>query len=549
MAASLRPLTMLRTTAHAVTLLLLGLPLLAGLGALLPLALDKGLWQQLLAVPSLWHSLWLSAALALLSTLLVLLLTFALLAHGWQQPALRRLERALSPLLALPHVAFAVGLAFLLAPSGWLLRLPATLLGWSLPPDWQTLRDPLGMGLLLALLAKELPFLLLMALAALRRHEVMAQLTLGQSLGYAPAQLWWRLLLPALWPRLRLPLFAIAAYGCGVVDLPLLLGPDAPPVLAQRIWLWSQDADLALHPLAHLGALLLLALSLLVLALLRAIEWLCCRGLRARLLDGRRRPARHRGWPGALVNLLIALNALVLLALLLWSLTRRWRFPALWPTEFTLSQWHEALPGALPLLGLTAAIALLVTLLGALWALLLLETGRASPIWPLWLLCLPLLLPQASLLLGLERALAQFGAEPSLLWVVWGQLLYVFPYLYLTLRGPWQAFDERLLIAARSLGASPIRAWWRIKLPLLARPLLAALAVGVAVSLAQYLPTLLLGGGRVVTLTTEAVAIGSGLDRRLAGLYGLLQLALPLAAFALAIWLPRRLNPLERSPC
>ena len=80
---------------------------------------------------------------------------------------------------------------------------------------------------------------------------------------------------------------------------------------------------------------------------------------------------------------------------------------------------------------------------------------------------------------------------------------------------------------------------------LLARPLLFAFGVGAAVSLAQYLPTLLFGAGRVVTITT-----GGGhrqrLNRRLAGLYGLLQLLLPLVIYALALWLPRRLNPPSR---
>jgi putative thiamine transport system permease protein len=42
------------------------------------------------------------------------------------------------------------------------------------------------------------------------------------------------------------------------------------------------------------------------------------------------------------------------------------------------------------------------------------------------------------------------------------------------------------------------------------------------------------------------VAIGSGLNRRLAGLYGLLQLLLPLFIYALALWLPRRINPALR---
>ncbi len=43
--------------------------------------------------------------------------------HGTR--GLIRVKRAMTPLLAVPHLATAVGLAFLIAPSGWLARLAA----------------------------------------------------------------------------------------------------------------------------------------------------------------------------------------------------------------------------------------------------------------------------------------------------------------------------------------------------------------------------------------------------------------------------------------
>ncbi|SIQ00532.1 putative thiamine transport system permease protein [Aeromonas sp. RU39B] len=540
-----------------LTLLGLGGPLLLGLGALLlgalpvsaPLVFGNGSypdWQALLLAPGLLRAVLLTGWIALASTLLGFALLCALLAHGWGSAALTRLSGRLSPLLALPHVAFAVGLAFMLAPSGWLLRLPAQLFNWSQPPDWQTLRDPLGCGLIVVLLLKELPFLLLMALARLPEQAINRQLMVGRSLGFAPAQIWWRLLIPSLWPVMRLPLAAVAAYGCGVVDLPLLLGPDAPPVLAQQLWLWSQSADLTLHPLAHRGALLLLALTLLVLGILRALEWGYCHAMKRYWLDGIRRTARHYEWPAGFTRAITCIYLLVLTALLLWSLARRWPFPALLPQGVTARLWQESLASVWPLLAQTLLLAVLSATLALIWALLELESRRPMA---LWFICLPLLLPQASLLLGIELALARLNIEPGFSTVLAGHLLWVFPYVYLCLHGPWQGFDQRLLIAAQSLGASPWRSVVRIKLPLLIRPLMAAFAVGLAVSLAQYLPTLLLGGGRIITLTTEAVAIGSGLNRRLAGLYGLLQTLIPLLGFALALWLPGRVNPLERRTC
>jgi len=58
------------------------------------------------------------------------------------------------------------------------------------------------------------------------------------------------------------------------------------------------------------------------------------------------------------------------------------------------------------------------------------------------------------------------------------------------------------------------------------------------VSVGQYLATLLIGGGRVSTLTTEAVALASGGDRRAIGVYGLLQTMTALVPFTLALIVP-----------
>ena len=46
-----------------------------------------------------------------------------------------------------------------------------------------------------------------------------------------------------------------------------------------------------------------------------------------------------------------------------------------------------------------------------------------------------------------------------------------------------------------------------------------AAAVGFAVSTAQYLPTIFAGSGRFATLTTEALSLASGGNRRIVGLF------------------------------
>jgi putative thiamine transport system permease protein len=115
----------------------------------------------------------------------------------------------------------------------------------------------------------------------------------------------------------------------------------------------------------------------------------------------------------------------------------------------------------------------------------------------------------------------------------------VFPYLLLALADPWKSLDRRYARSAAALGVSPLATLFRVKLPILLRPILVASAIGFAVSVAQYLPTLFVGGGRVATLTTEAVAISSGGDRRAVGVLAFLQILLPFLVYVAALAIPR----------
>jgi len=98
----------------------------------------------------------------------------------------------------------------------------------------------------------------------------------------------------------------------------------------------------------------------------------------------------------------------------------------------------------------------------------------------------------------------------------------------LALADPWARLDPRYERAALGLGAGPMRVLFRVRLPLLMPALAFAAALGCAVSLSLYLPTVLMGGGRIATLATEAIALSSGGDRRIVGVYG--------TTLALVIW-------------
>lgn len=546
---------MLLRLAPALTLALMLGPVLAGLaGTLLPAfgylpvvgGKTFGLepWRRLLDTPGLAGAVVLSFRVGFLSTAVSLALVI-LFCAGWHGTVLfRRLQRLLSPLLAVPHVTVALGLAFLIAPSGWLMRLLSPwATGFDRPPDWLIVNDPAGLSLALGLVLKETPFLLLMTLSALGQIDAARARTLARTLGYGPVAAWLKAVLPRVYPQLRLPIFAVLAFSLSVVDMSLVLGPGTPPPLAVLLLRWFNDPDLGLRLVASAGAVLQLALVLAALALWLGLERLAARlGLIWLRRGGRgRRDGVWRMAGAVLPGLTLLLALLGLAGMALWSFAGFWRFPEALP-PLTLANWLRYLDDVLAPLWQSALLGLVSATLALALVVACLEhephQARRPTVRALWLLYLPLIVPQIAFLFGFQTLLVGLRLDGGWTALLWAHLVFVLPYVFLSLADPYRAWDERYARSARCLGAGPLRVWWRIKRPMLARPMLIALAVGFAVSIAQYLPTLFAGAGRFSTLTTEAVTLSAGGNRRIIGIYALLQMLLPMLAFALAQGLP-----------
>ena len=545
----------LRAVVLAVVLVGLVAPITAGLwqtgraafGDLPALGLqgpDLTGWTGLFALPGLGSAVRMTLVTGLGATVLSLLLAFGVCAAVHGRVSQQTGARLLTPFLAVPHAAMAIGLAFVLAPSGWIARLVAPLAGWDRPPDLASVNDPWGLALLAGLVIKEVPFLLLVMLSALTQIPLRQHMAAGRALGYGRGIVWIKIILPQVWPLIRLPVLVVLAYGLSVVDMALILGPSNPPTLAVLLTRLFSDPDLSMLLPASAGGVLQLGLVALTFALLWGLE-------RAGAVLGRRwlrRGGRGRGAEPGLLALtaatggLMVLGAVAMLSLVIWSVTWRWSWPMLLPESWSLQAWMSPTTGWARALANTVIIALTSTGLSLLLAIAWLEgedrarRGRAR--WAEALIYLPLMVPQVSFLFGMNVLLLQLGISGSLSAVIWAQSLFVFPYVMIALSDPWRAMDPRLDRTAAALGARPWRRLFAVKLPVLLAPLGTAGAIGIAVSVAQYLPTLFLGSGRVPTLTTEAVTLASSSDRRVTGVYASLQAALPFLAYFLAFLVP-----------
>jgi putative thiamine transport system permease protein len=192
---------------------------------------------------------------------------------------------------------------------------------------------------------------------------------------------------------------------------------------------------------------------------------------------------------------------------------------------------------------MTLAIAASSPAIALIWAVAWLELS--PPSWDAALrklLYLPLLLPGVLWVVGIHRLALAGGLTGTWLGVLLAHLLAVLPYTLIALSPAYQGFDARYAHISAALGKSRWVYLLQVKWPLLRQSLWSTAAVGFAVSVAQFLPTLYIGEGRIVTVTTEAVTLSSGGQRSLVAAFAWLQWLLPAMAFALAAWLgkPRR---------
>ena len=134
------------------------------------------------------------------------------------------------------------------------------------------------------------------------------------------------------------------------------------------------------------------------------------------------------------------------------------------------------------------------------------------------ILTLPLVLPPTVVgylllrVLGPKRVigawvLSVFGLKLTMTWwsAIFATAVVIFPLMYRTARGAFEAFDETLAYAGRTLGLSNTWIFWRIRMPCCRQGILAGTVLAFARALGEYGATSMIAGytpGRTATIST-----------------------------------------------
>ncbi|MBP1464172.1 ABC transporter permease subunit [Candidatus Chloroploca sp. M-50] len=246
-------------------------------------------------------------------------------------------------------------------------------------------------------------------------------------------------------------------------------------------------------------------------------------------------------WPAYLGYALLYLLLLgPVVGLVLYAGSTRWFFPDLLPATWTFETFwrqlsnartQQAIGTSLLLGGVVTLLALVIALPAARTLGLERFPGRSLV---LLLLFLPTIVPPLATGMGLNIIFLRLGLAGSLAGVVLVHLIPVLPYTIFALIGVFVRYDEGYEQQARTLGAGPLRILWQVTLPLAGPGIAVAALFAFLVSWSQYVLTLLIGGGQVITLPMLLFAAVAGGNPATIAALALIFAGPPLVAIALA---------------
>jgi putative spermidine/putrescine transport system permease protein len=212
-----------------------------------------------------------------------------------------------------------------------------------------------------------------------------------------------------------------------------------------------------------------------------------------------------------------------LLVQIVWSFAFRWYFPDLLPSEWGLQAWRyifsdssrvgEALFNSLYIAAVVSLLSIAVGLPAA--RALALNNFRGKGIVE-WLLIAPIIVPSLVATMGIHIVFIRLRLADTYAGVMLVHLIPCVPYMVLVMTSVFANYDRELEETARALGAGPVRTFWFVTLPAILPGLVVATLFTFLISWSQYVTTLLIGGGRVITLPLVLFPFISGANNAIA---------------------------------
>lgn len=192
---------------------------------------------------------------------------------------------------------------------------------------------------------------------------------------------------------------------------------------------------------------------------------------------------------------------------IIWSFAFRWFFPSLVPSEWSTEPWAyvfsessrvgEGFVNSLEIAIFVCFLSILVGIPAS--RALALHNFRGKGVIE-WLLMVPIIVPGLVSTMGIHQVFIRLHLTDTFIGVSLVHLIPCIPYMVLVMSSVFANYGTELEDTARTLGANPLKVFWYVTLPGILPGLMVATMFTFLISWGQYVTTVLIGGGQIVTL-------------------------------------------------
>lgn len=223
------------------------------------------------------------------------------------------------------------------------------------------------------------------------------------------------------------------------------------------------------------------------------------------------------------------LFVLPIIILMLWSISGQWSWPELMPQKYSLRAFKYILSFEGGFLG-TVLYSIFLSLIVTIASIILsLPAAKALAVYDFkgkklieMLILTPLIVPTITVTTGIHVFFIKLGLSNTFLGVVLIHLFPCLPYGIRILRNVYEIIGNKYELQSRVLGASRLKTLFHVTLPVLTPGILSASTLIFVVSFSQYISTLIIGGGSIITLSIIMFPFIQGGDRTMTAAFSMI---------------------------
>jgi len=192
---------------------------------------------------------------------------------------------------------------------------------------------------------------------------------------------------------------------------------------------------------------------------------------------------------------------------LVWAFSHRWAFPDLLPEAMSGRAWKYIANPNSKVLSATWNSLVIAISVTAISILVGVPAGKALGMYKFkakgaieLIILSPSIIPPLAVTMGMQVIFIRMGLSDTLFGVILVHLIPTIPYMTVSMAGVFANYDPAYEEQARSLGAGPVKTFFLITLPTIFPGIVTGAMFAFLISWGQYILTIIIGGGRVITL-------------------------------------------------